>query len=360
MLAKKSKVSMHCKISSKDNQQKWPADGFEYVLNCPVCGADKRKLIHQTLTDNVFFCAPGEWSMYQCESCASAYLDPRPNLATIELAYQNYFTHSKEDDISTISFFRKLRRKLANGYLNFRYGTREYPASIFGILAGTFISSGRATMEAEMRHLPKPKAGMRLLDVGCGNGQFLCRAQSAGWNVVGVDFDSQAVEEARSNGIDIRLGCVESLPPSIEKFDVITMAHVIEHVHQPLEVLKSCYSLLKQGGFLWIETPNIASEGHRLFGENWRGLEPPRHLVLFNVDSLNCALSSAGFTEIQVQPYRPLCEDIFGVSLAISEGMDPYSGVQKKPSSKLVKESEEISKRNPLKREFITFKAWKK
>ncbi|MCK5664178.1 MAG: methyltransferase domain-containing protein, partial [Thiotrichaceae bacterium] len=73
----------------------------------------------------------------------------------------------------------------------------------------------------------------------------------------------------RQKGLDVRMGGVEVLDPSVEKFDVITLSHVIEHVHQPVEVLKYCYSLLKPDGFLWLETPNIESEGYRLFGANW-------------------------------------------------------------------------------------------
>lgn len=351
---------MQSKTNVQDTSPEWPADGLEPVPNCPVCGADTRELLHEDLTDRVFFCAPGEWNMYRCESCASAYLDPRPTSETIALAYHRYFTHEEVPGYSSLSFLGKLRRRFANGYRNHRYGARDYPASILGILAASLMPSGRAIIDAGMRHLPKDNAKKRLLDLGCGNGAFLLRARSAGWAVVGADFDSKAVEAARCQGLDVRLGGVESLNPSIEQFDVITLAHVIEHVHQPVEVLQACYSLLKPGGYLWIETPNIASEGHQLFGRNWRGLEPPRHLVLFTLESMRSALSKVGFTELKVQPYRPLCDGIFSASAAISEGTDPYSGSHRNAPPGLVKKAEQIARHNPERREFITVKAWKK
>ena len=350
---------MQSKTKAQDGRSTWPADGLESVPSCPVCGAGNRELLHDGLTDKIFFCAPGTWSMYRCLSCASAYLDPRPNLETIGLAYQHYFTHREDAAFSSLSFFKRFRRSLANGYRNYHYGTRDYPASILGVLAVTLVPNGRTNVASEMRHLPKEHAGKRLLDMGCGNGEFLLRARSAGWTVVGVDFDPKAVEVASSQGLDIRLGSVQELDPTAEQFDVITLAHVIEHVHQPIEILKACYRLLKPGGILWLETPNMASEGHRLFGENWRGLEPPRHLVLFTLESMNSAMRNAGFAEVKILPYRPLCKDIFGASKAIEEGVDPYSELRRDGPPRMVKIAERVAKRDPSRREFITVQAVK-
>lgn len=347
-------------MNTQNAHQKWPAHGLEPVPSCPVCGADTREILHEGLTDRVFFCAPGKWSMYRCESCASAYLDPRPTSETIGLAYQRYFTHNEAPGFSSLSFLGKLRRRLANGYRNHRYDTRDYPASTLGILAASLMPNGRAVIDAGMRHLPKVEAGKRLLDLGCGNGAFLLRARSAGWVVVGADFDSKAVETARSQGLDVHLGGVKKLDPADEQFDVITLAHVIEHVRYPVEVLQACYRLLKPDGFLWIETPNIASEGYRLFGASWRGLEPPRHLVLFTLESMRNALSTAGFAEVKVQSYRPLCDAVFGASKAIMEGVDPYSKSSRNGPPDIVKMAERIARRDLTRREFITVKAWKK
>ena len=349
---------------SKANAQKphpeWPADGLESISNCPVCGAEARDLLHKDLTDQVFHCAPGKWNMYQCKSCASAYLDPRPNSETISLAYQYYFTHDEVPYFDSLSFLGKFRRRIANGYRNHYFGTHDYPASIFGIIAARLIPNIGATIDANMRHLCKENIKKRLLDVGCGNGGFLLLARSAGWDVVGVDPDSKAVEAARIQDLDVRLGGVEALDPSIEQFDAITLSHVIEHVHHPVEVLQACHRLLRPGGFLWIETPNIASQGHLLFGATWRGLEPPSHLVLFTLESMISALSTAGFAEEENQPYRPCCNRMFSASSSISMGIDPYREPRKNAPSGLVRKAEQIAKHDPEQREFITVKAWKR
>lgn len=338
---------------------KWPGEGLEPAPNCPACGAKARQLLYKGLIDRVFFCAAGEWTMYRCDSCASAYLDPRPNVETIALAYERYITHEKIPTFSSLGFIEKLRVMLANGYRNHRYGTRDHPASILGFPLASLMSNGRAVIDAGMRHLPKENDKGRLLDIGFGNGAFLMRASHAGWEVVGVDLDSKTVAAAQYLGLDARLGGVESLEPSIEPFDVITLAHVIEHVHHPVEVMKVCYRLLRPNGFLWIETPNIASIGHRLFGESWRGLEPPRHLVLFNSNSIGNILRAAGFTKIENQPYRPLCDFMFRSSKAILEGVDPYSVSRQYGLADIVKKTERIARRDPACREFITVKAWK-
>ena len=157
---------MQSRTNHQDVCPEWPADGLEAVHNCPLCGADKRELMHEGLTDRVFFCAPGKWNLYRCESCDSAYLDPRPTSQTIALAYQHYFTHDQVTNSSPVSFVGRLRRRLANGYRNHRYGTRDYPASILGIPAVSLMPNARAIVDASMRHLPRAHPGNRLLDLG--------------------------------------------------------------------------------------------------------------------------------------------------------------------------------------------------
>lgn len=84
-----------------------------------------------------------------------------------------------------------------------------------------------------------------------------------------------------------------------KRYDVITLSHVIEHVHDPYNTLKNCYDLLSPGGLLFIDTPNIDARSHRRFKENWRGLEAPRHLVIFNWESIFGVLKRCGFERIE-------------------------------------------------------------
>ncbi|MNT33906.1 bifunctional 3-demethylubiquinone-9 3-methyltransferase/ 2-octaprenyl-6-hydroxy phenol methylase [compost metagenome] len=110
-----------------------------------------------------------------------------------------------------------------------------------------------------------------------------------------------------------------------ERFDVVTMNHVLEHLHDPAAALRKAYDLLQPGGLLWLATPNLASSGHRVFAQDWLHLDPPRHLVLVEADALKQLLKRIGF-ECLPDP-RPTClaDAGFRSSLAIAQGTDPMA-----------------------------------
>jgi 2-polyprenyl-3-methyl-5-hydroxy-6-metoxy-1,4-benzoquinol methylase len=135
-----------------------------------------------------------------------------------------------------------------------------------------------------------------LLDVGCGNGEFISRMASLGWKVHGVDPDAKAVSHARSRGLEVFSGMISDLPVT-PCYDVITLNHVIEHAIDPVGLLRECRMRLRPGtGLLIIATPNIHSLGHWWFSRNWRGLEVPRHLILFSPSSLSELVKRAGLS----------------------------------------------------------------
>ena len=304
-------------------EQEWPADGLERVPTCLVCRQEERRVLHDGLSDRVFFCAPGRWTLYRCDNCGSAYLDPRPTPATIGLAYQSYYTHapSSPAPASRVSPVARFRLGLCHGYLNGRYGHRFAPSLGIGATVVRLFPRLRANLDRSVRHLPRPRqTAPRLLDVGCGNGSYLTYMRSAGWEVHGIDPDPAAAIAARTEGIDIQVGTISEVDLADESFDAITLNHVIEHLHEPAETLRRCYDLLRPGGVLWIATPNLASAGHRLFGRNWRGLEPPRHLVLFNPRSLQSLLTKVGFAVVTTDLSRASSGLIFRKSAAIARG----------------------------------------
>jgi 2-polyprenyl-3-methyl-5-hydroxy-6-metoxy-1,4-benzoquinol methylase len=281
----------------------WPAAELTSREKCPVCDSSERAALHHDLVDDVFRCAPGRWSLWRCAACGSAYVDPCPSPVSIHKAYQNYYTHQEslpKIEYRALSRWRKVRRRLVNGYINGRFSTEQTPACLLGGPVLQAIWPMRARLDREYRHLPRrPVSDGRLLDIGCGNGQFLGAARDCGWRVTGLDFDPVAVATCRQQRLDVREGGIEQFRDEAEVFEVITLCHVIEHVHEPMALLKACYRLLKPGGRLWLETPNIDSLGHERFGRHWRGLEPPRHLVLFNPRSMATVLSQAGFVHIE-------------------------------------------------------------
>lgn len=304
----------------------WPPEDLERIARCPVCGASERTLLHGNLTDRVFFCAPGVWTLYVCGNCGSGYLDPRPTPASIGRAYSQYFTHSEgyRALTDTLSTAQRLRRTLANGYRNWRFGTRARPATILGVPLAYLVPGARENPDATFRYAPKPATGARLLDVGAGNGDFLDLARSAGWNVQGVDPDSKAAAVCRARNLDVRVGGIEQFAEERECFDYITISHVIEHVHDPRGLLAHAFDLLKPGGRLFIDTPNIDAHGHKRYGDAWRGLEPPRHLVLFNWRSLEHALHNAGFDDITHKPRTMVYAELSARSRALAHGRDCY------------------------------------
>lgn len=309
------------------NTTLWPLNELERVLACPVCNSTSRSVLYSNLVDNVFFVAPGYWSLYLCNKCRSAYLDPRPDKASIGKAYAAYYTHDAGDGqavLESISVFRRLRRMLGNGYLNYKYGTPRKLSSGFGIFFATIFPRQRQVMDIGFRYLPKPTTGQRLLDIGCGNGDFLINAQEAGWSVLGLEPDSIAVATALNRGLDVRLGTINTLKNESSCFDVITLSHVIEHCHEPRLLMNDINRLLKPGGIVFIDTPNLEGDGSTLFGRNWRGIEAPRHLVLFNKDSLIKLLSEFGFENIKIMRRTEVLQGMHVCSHKIATGYAPH------------------------------------
>lgn len=306
-------------------EQPWPEEHLQSVGQCPVCGATGRRLLHDRLVDNVFRAARGEWRMWECSACASGYLDPRPTPTSIHMAYANYYTHQPQkarEDFADLSRSRKVRRVLANGYTNWRFGTDSRPSSPLGIPVMLAAASSRRQLDHEYRNLPASDRAMApsLLDIGCGNGSFLRRAKSCGWSVTGIEPDPSAAAAAATEGLDVLCGGLECFDGQARRFDAITLSHVIEHVHEPAWVVRRCHDLLKPGGQIWLETPNIHSYGHSRFGESWRGIETPRHLVLFNRDSLSSLLREAGFRRLRWHRQRSSHAALYRVCQALQNG----------------------------------------
>jgi len=136
----------------------------------------------------------------------------------------------------------------------------------------------------------------RLLDVGYGSGFFLSTMQDLGWEVLGIEPDVQAANIAKEQfKVPVIVSTLEEVRLPASSFDAITMNHVIEHVPDPLGVLKECQRLLKPNGILVVTTPNFGSLGHRLFRQRWRGLEVPRHFYLFRTRTMLMIAEKAGF-----------------------------------------------------------------
>lgn len=307
------------------SESTWPAGGVERVPNCPICGATERRLVYDGLSDRLFFVAPGTWSFWQCGHCRTAWLDPRPTAATIHIAYRDYYTHNEAEAEKPRTAFQRVRAALGNGYRNRRYGTRLSPALTLGSVMAALVPPLRWAVDAQYRYLPRvaPGSTPSVLDIGCGSGAWLEIARSAGWQVAGVEPDPVSRGRARDRAIDVRETIRDWLDgPS---FGYVTINHVIEHVHDPLGVLRDSYALLRPGGGLYVDTPNIDAWGHALYGRDWLHLDPPRHLMLFNRKSLTDSIVRVGFRQIEYRRQSSPFRIASVLSRQIRAGLDPLS-----------------------------------
>lgn len=283
--------------------QSWPAEDVERVETCPVCTCPTRSLLYNDAWDASFLVAPGRWSLWRCGQCSSAYLDPRPNAASIGRAYEQYYTHHDRAGVADPKgALAVIRRAFANGYRNERYGGHAQPASRFGPLIAAFTPELRTGIDYKFRYLRHPGPMSRVLDVGCGGGEWIAQAQAAGWHACGVDPDPVSVDRACARGLDVRMGSIDAWSDLPGAFDAVTMSHVIEHVDDPRALLTAAFALLRPGGQLFVDTPNVDAASHARFGRHWRGLETPRHLLLFTRRALDNLLEDIGFRVIVHHP----------------------------------------------------------
>jgi len=262
-----------------------------------MCGSEQGDPLESGLIDAMVTPPTGPWSFTSCGVCEIGYLTPRPTPESIKKAYGGYYTHTSGKDDLVPGKLRQLKDTIANKYYAASSKSGSYTDRL-AYIAIRIIFPFALLLDAKSRHIFKvQRRPGRLLDIGCGNGEFMRFARKYGWEVVGIDFDEKAVKEAASSGLDVRLGGVEAIGHD-EKFDFVSMSHVIEHVHDPEDFVLKCFAHLEDGGVLWLETPNIAGMGRSVYGPQWRGYEPPRHLVLFNGAAVENLLSKVGFVAI--------------------------------------------------------------
>jgi SAM-dependent methyltransferase len=220
--------------------------------------------------------------------------------------------------------FQLLSAALGNDYRNARYLTHLKPALVGGRWLAKLVPTLTAGADLGYRYLPKPKPGRppRVLDVGCGSGAWLQVARNAGWQAFGCEPDESSARLARLNGIEVR-PFVSDWRDNLESFDAVTSSHSIEHVYDPAAMLLDAHRLLKSGGLLFVQTPNIDAVGHDLYGRYWRGLEAPRHLVLFNRDSLAELITRAGFVDVRLRRAPSALQLMALESRRMANGLDP-------------------------------------
>lgn len=196
----------------------------------------------------------------QCRHCSYIYANPRRTTQTILEAYANV-----EDQTYVVE----------------RQG-REL----------TF----RKHLQAMEKRLGKANQ-RRLLDVGAYIGVFIEVARQAGWDAWGLEPSQWAVQEARSRHLPMIEGTLTAPELQGQKFDVITMWDVIEHLSDPAGELARCFQLLKPGGVIIAHTMDIGSLTARLMGQRWPWLME-MHIHYFTSQTLRKMMEKQGFEVI--------------------------------------------------------------
>jgi len=291
----------------------------ETIQNCPFCGQEG-VYITPLLKDLILGVA-GSWRYRQCPHCNLAWLSPRPTRETYHLAYQNYYTHSITTTERSFSTKTRQFKKMLACSIARHPDIRNYNrilrcvARILG-----FFPPLRELARSSCLWLDINKKG-KLLDVGCGNGLFPAYMKEFGWTVCGIDPDSRAANFARNHfGIEVTVGNLRKGVFPENSFDAVTINHVIEHVHDPVETIKEAWRVLKKDGCLVITTLNMGSISRKFFSDTWRGFEVPRHLWLFTAETLAMCATRAGLSDYKLTTTARSAAGMFLDNFEIKKG----------------------------------------
>jgi 2-polyprenyl-3-methyl-5-hydroxy-6-metoxy-1,4-benzoquinol methylase len=266
----------------------------DHLSLCTVCGGGQWSFVR---LGNDLYQPEDEagFKLYRCLSCGQVMQNPLPTAQQLSKAY------SAE-------------------YAPYRPAWKEHGWPLWKVLR-------ELTTWRRMRRLRRYGRGSRLLEVGCGAGDFLHAAHRAGWEVKAVEYSGALAEALRSElGFDVRTGdLTPGLWPS-GSFDVVVMWSVLEHLSNPLEALVTACAYLKPGGVLFIQIPTLYGvEQGRQFAQYWALLDLPRHLSFFGNEDLSHLCERAG---MKLTVFKtPLVETVWCYYASIGN----YASRQRRP-----------------------------
>ena len=290
-----------------------PAPVEHIDLECPVCGTFEWRRSGQAKDYSV----TGEWfELLACPTCELKATYPQPATDKIGRYYasRNYVSHSDTREGLTNKLFHRARTFMLR---------KKYQ----WITGATGKTSGR------------------LLDVGAGTGYFAKYMLEQGWDVVALEPDETARKVALDK-LDLHLHPLESLATqTAASFDVITLWHVLEHVHDVRGYMDHFRKLLKPGGSLLIAVPNHTSRDAIQYAGKWAAYDVPRHLWHFSPLSVEKLFQKHGFALYQkiAMPldafYVSMLSErykgnyFFGPAVAFISGLKTYLAERKKTNN---------------------------
>ena len=248
---------------------------------CPACGSSD---IHHVLDAKDHTVSQKTFAIWECSRCTLRFTQDVPDEQSIGAYYQseNYISHSNTKKGIVNQLYHRVRERSLNN---------------------------KRRLIKFHHHAPgKP----RLLDIGCGIGAFMHHMQKHGWEVEGTEPSADARAQATAS-FNLPIHPPEHLFfPGLGQFDVITMWHVLEHVHTLNEYMARMRELMRPDATLFIAVPNYTSYDARTYGEYWAAWDVPRHLYHFSPASMRQFVKKHGFT---LKAIEPMWYDSFYVSM---------------------------------------------
>lgn len=264
----------------------------EYV-NCNLCGADETELLF--VAEENQFQLGGHFNVVKCKKCGLVYVNPRPTPENMGFYYPEgkYYTHCEPS--KNIPPRHRIKRLIIGSLPGYDIKTRRFK-KLLGTILRKFLAEQVSII------IPFKKSG-RILDIGCGNGDMIGWMKEYGWETYGVEISKAACEQASKQSLEVFCGELQDANFSSGFFDVITINQVLEHIHNPLALLKECHRILKKDGLLVVGCPNFECFDSKLFGKDWSALQVPTHLYHFTQNTLHKILRNTGF-EVQKWKFK--------------------------------------------------------
>ncbi|MDP4281012.1 MAG: class I SAM-dependent methyltransferase [Bacteroidota bacterium] len=243
---------------------------MENLTVCPICGSGD---FENYLTVRDYFFSEEEFSIVKCSGCGFKFTNPRPAKNEIEKYYNTneYLSHDTEKNDPITLIYRTIRD------INIR---------------------------SKFNLVKRYSTGYNLLDIGCGTGEFIQYCEKNGYIVNGIEPNEKARKHALdNNGIPVFDESHLDDEQDAGK-DVVTLWHVIEHVHDLNERMKQIHRLLKKEGTLIIAVPNNNSPDCRKYGRLWAAWDVPRHLYHFETSTMKHLAENYGFEIRKIIPMR--------------------------------------------------------
>lgn len=265
---------------------------LEKILICPICSGESHKKHIEGKDHNV---SGNFFTITECVGCGFRFTNPRPKERHIYKYYQskNYISHSSTK----------------KGLINKVYH---------------LVRSYQFYEKKKVIHKNSNIKKGKILDIGCGTGDFLKYMASSGWEADGVETDVGAngiAEKKLGKKIEAKLDLVDGE----NKYDVVSMWHVLEHVYNVEGYLKKINKLLKKGGFLVVGVPNCASYDAKKYKGNWVAYDLPIHLSHFRKNNIKELSIKSSF---ELKSIKPLFFDAYYIAMlsAKKSGSSTVSG----------------------------------